>query len=259
MPRPRVRKKSATRRSGRLLGLAGKLLLLVLAAGAALLAFEWLRLPDPAVLAGRDPGATALMRERQRELGRPLRHSPVPLERISIHLRRAVVLAEDARFWRHDGIDWVETRQAATEALERRRLGRGASTLTQQLAKNLYLSEERSLTRKAREWVLAWRLERTLTKRRILELYLNHVEWGEGVFGAEAAARHHFGKPAAELEPAEAAVLAAMLPAPRRRNLATPDAALLRRARRVARLLVDAGFAPHEATEQRVEELLRAE
>lgn len=157
---------------------------------------------------------------------------PVPLERVSPWLQRAVVNSEDARFFLHGGVDVVETRAALEKALARGHLGRGASTLTQQLAKNLWLGEERSLWRKAREAVLASRLE-ALGKERVLELYLSVVEWGEGVWGAEAAARTWFGKPAAELDPAESAVLAAMLPAPRKRTPRRPSARMKARAAQV--------------------------
>ncbi len=146
-----------------------------------------------------------------------------------------MVNSEDARFFQHHGFDVVETGVALEKAVEEGHLGRGASTLTQQLAKNLWLGEERSLLRKAREYFLARRLE-TLGKDRILELYLNVVEWGDGIYGADAAARVWFHKPAAEITPEEAAVLAAMLPAPRKRNPNHPSAALKQRAAEIHEL-----------------------
>jgi monofunctional biosynthetic peptidoglycan transglycosylase len=139
----------------------------------------------------------------------------VPSGAISVHLKRAVLVAEDIGFFRHHGFAPQNMREAMTEALEERKLPRGASTITQQLAKNLWLSPSRSPLRKAREAVLTWQLERTLSKRRILECYLNVVEFGPGVYGAEAASRRYFGKPAAELNEDEAARLAAGLPRPR--------------------------------------------
>jgi len=148
----------------------------------------------------------------------------VPYERISAQLKRAVVAAEDAKFVDHDGFDW----EAITKAIERNeRKGKvvsGASTISQQLAKNLFLSGERSWVRKGEEAAITWMLETVLSKRRILELYLNYAEWGEGVFGAEAAARHHFGTTAAALNASQAAFLAAILPSPRRygRGQVTP-------------------------------------
>jgi len=200
-----------------------------LAAGSFLLT-----LPSVERLRFENPRTTALIEARAaqaREVGRTARRLQqwVPMARISPWLRRAVVNSEDARFYEHEGFDMVEAEAALEEAAERGHLGRGASTITQQLAKNLWLGEERTLWRKLREYFLARRLE-DLGKRRVLELYLNAAEWGEGIYGAEAAARTWFNKPAVELSPDEAAVLAAMLPAPRRRNPHHPNAALRKRA-----------------------------
>ncbi len=211
-------------------------LLLLLAAGAIALPFAVT--PSAAPLLRQNPRTTALLEQRRAEArarGRPYRPALtwVPLDRIAPRLAEAVVLSEDAAFWTHSGIDWHETRAAAEQALERGRLGRGASTITQQLAKNLWLGTERSLWRKAREAALAVKLERALPKRRILALYLNVVEWADGVFGAEAAARHWFGVPARDLSTAQAVVLASMLPAPRRADLARPPRWLARRSRRL--------------------------
>jgi monofunctional biosynthetic peptidoglycan transglycosylase len=167
------------------------------------------------------PGPTAFMERRlaERQAKDPraaLRQQWVPYERISRNLKRAVVAAEDARFLDHEGFDW-EMIQKAMERNERRgKVVAGASTISQQLAKNLFLSGERSWLRKGQEAIITWMLETTLSKRRILELYLNVAEWGEGVFGAEAAARHHFGLPASALAPDQAAWLAVILPSPRR-------------------------------------------
>jgi monofunctional biosynthetic peptidoglycan transglycosylase len=140
----------------------------------------------------------------------------VPLSRISRDLQRAVIVAEDATFYHHHGFDWEGIRGAATRNWDRGELRRGGSTITQQLAKNLYLSPEKNLLRKIHEAAITRALEERLTKKRILELYLNVVEWGKGVYGAEAAAQHHFGKSAQDLGPEEAALLAAILPSPRR-------------------------------------------
>jgi monofunctional biosynthetic peptidoglycan transglycosylase len=158
-----------------------------------------------------------------------------PLSAIDPKLRWAVVTAEDARFFVHDGIDWEATFDALRTNLERGRYARGGSTITQQLAKNLFLSREKSLLRKVREAALAWRLEATLPKRRILELYLNVAEWGPGVYGAEQAARHYLGHPAAYLTWGEAATLAAVLPSPV--NKLNPDRAPGRVRRRRAVIL----------------------
>jgi len=169
----------------------------------------------------RDPSSTAFMERRlaERQAKNPratLKHQSVPYEGISNHLKRAVVAAEDARFLDHEGFDW-EMIQKAIERNERRgKVVAGASTISQQLAKNLFLSGERSWLRKGQEAIITWMLESTLSKRRILELYLNVAEWGDGVFGAQAAARYHFGVSAAALSAEQAAWLAVILPSPRR-------------------------------------------
>ena len=168
-----------------------------------------------------DPDSTSFMRMRLAELRQTdpkatLRHQWVPYERISVHLKRAVVAAEDDRFLDHEGFDW-EGIQRALEKNERKgRLAAGGSTISQQLAKNLFLSPSRSWLRKAQEAVITVMIERTWDKRRILEVYLNVVEWGNGLFGAEAAARRYYGVSAAQLGPGQAARLAVMLPNPRR-------------------------------------------
>ena len=168
-----------------------------------------------------DPGSTSFMRNRLAELRKSdpqaeLRHRWVPYERISIHLKRAVVAAEDDRFLDHDGFDWEGIERALERNAEEGRITAGGSTISQQLAKNLFLSSSRSWLRKGQEAAITMMIEATWDKRRILEVYLNVAEWGNGVFGAEAAARHYHGRPAASLGPAEAARLAVMLPNPRR-------------------------------------------
>jgi monofunctional biosynthetic peptidoglycan transglycosylase len=168
-----------------------------------------------------DPGSTSFMRIRLAELREAdpraeLRQQWVPYERISIHLKRAVVAAEDDRFLDHDGFDWEGIERALERNAEEGRVTAGGSTISQQLAKNLFLSSSRSWLRKGQEAAITLMIEATWDKRRILEVYLNVAEWGNGVFGAEAAARHYYGRPAASLGPAEAARLAVMLPNPRR-------------------------------------------
>ena len=190
------------------------------------LAVLWLTLPEPMALESGWPGTTAYMELRQeqaREGGRPagLSLEPVPLAAIPRPVRRAVIVAEDAAFWRHGGVDWSEVRAAVTEWWREDERLRGASTLTMQLARNLYLSPERSWLRKARETLLAWRLEARLPKSRILELYLNVVELGDGVFGVEAAAHRYWQVSVSALGPRRAAELAATLPSPREDNPAT--------------------------------------
>ncbi|MFV8825213.1 monofunctional biosynthetic peptidoglycan transglycosylase [Thauera sp. WH-2] len=168
-----------------------------------------------------DPGSTSFMRQRLAELRKTdpkaeLRQRWVAYENISVHLKRAVVAAEDDRFLDHRGFDWEGIQRALERNAERGRLAAGGSTISQQLAKNLFLSSSRSWLRKGQEAVLTLMIETTWEKRRILEVYLNVAEWGNGVFGAEAAARHYYGRPASSLGPAEAARLAVMLPNPRR-------------------------------------------
>lgn len=207
------------------------------------LALTWLAtLPDVGKLARHNPTSTALMDRRMAKESkekRPLtkQWSWAPLSRISSHLQRAVVVAEDASFFVHEGFDWEGIRDAALHNLEAGEMKRGGSTITQQLAKNLYLSSERSLLRKIREALITRSLEHRLTKERILELYLNVAEWGRGVYGAEAAARHHFGKSAADLTMSEAAWLAAILPSPQRYDPIRKTAALTRRHQRILRLV----------------------
>ena len=157
----------------------------------------------------------------------------VPLSAIPQSLQNAVIAAEDGRFYSHFGIDLIGVVRAMAANLRQMRFAQGGSTITQQLAKNLYLSTERSLFRKAREALITRSLEQHLTKERILELYLNVAEWGNGVYGAEAAARHHFGKAAYDLTTDEAAWLAAILPSPRRYDPLRKTSFLTRRHERI--------------------------
>jgi len=152
---------------------------------------------------------------RQNRRSGALDHKWVDYQGISIHLKRAIIIAEDAKFVDHEGFDWEGIQRAMGKNLRRGKIVAGGSTITQQLAKNLFLSGERSLLRKGQEAILTAMLEAAMDKRRIFEIYLNVAEWGENVFGAEAAARHYFGVDAAVLEPEQAARLAAMLPRPR--------------------------------------------
>ena len=163
-----------------------------------------------------NPSSTAFMDQHLEKPGARLRYQWVPYSRISEHLKRAVVAAEDAKFLDHEGFDWEAIQKAIQKNEQRGKVVAGASTITQQLAKNMFLSGHRSWLRKGQEAVITWMMERTLSKRRILEIYLNVAEWGEGIFGAEAAARHHFGVSAAALGPEQAAWLAAILPSPKR-------------------------------------------
>ena len=160
---------------------------------------------------------------------------PVPLSRIAPDLQRAVVVAEDARFWEHAGVDWEAMRGALEKNFEKGDLKVGGSTITQQLAKNLYLSPARTPWRKLRELAIANRLEKDLSKKRILELYLNVIEFGSRTFGVEAAARRYLGKSAAEVSREEAATLAAVIPSPRIYDPVKHPDRVARRARRILR------------------------
>ncbi|HEY0481797.1 MAG TPA: monofunctional biosynthetic peptidoglycan transglycosylase, partial [Kofleriaceae bacterium] len=207
--------------------------------------------PDTAPLATENPTSTAFIDLRRADAeaaGRPfaLHWQWRPLGAISRYLRAAVIYAEDYNFYRHDGIDWRAVEHAVSADWNKGAMSVGGSTITQQLAKNLYLSPRRSLVRKLRELLIAFALEDHLTKQRILELYLNIVEWGDGVFGAEAAARRWFHHPAHSLTPAEAVRLAIALPNPTARAPDVRDAELTRKAVRLLRLLrmqglIDAG------------------
>ena len=173
-----------------------------------------------------NPGTTALMRQRLGEAehdGRPLKimQQWIPIGRVPQYVIDAVVVAEDGTFFEHGGIDWFEVQESIEKNLEEGRAARGASTITQQLAKNLYLSTSKDPVRKLKEVIITLLLERTLNKRRILEIYLNIIEWGQGIFGIEAAARTFFGKSAAALTLEEGARLAAVIPSPLRHR---PDA-----------------------------------
>lgn len=213
---------------------AGRVTMAVLAAAFGYVAYIYLTLPDVRTLRTANPRTTAFMELRAREAharGEPVVQDRrwVPYSRISSNLKRAVIVTEDSAFWRHEGIDYAQLKEAMEENLERLEFERGASTITQQLAKNLYLSPSKNPMRKLRELLITRRLEAELTKQRILELYLNVIEWGDGVWGADAAARHYFHKPAAELSPAESALLAAAIANPHVLDPGHPSARLRRR------------------------------
>lgn len=192
-----------------------------------------------------NPGETSFMvREeaalRQKNPAAELRHRWVPYGSISVHLKRAVITSEDARFSEHEGVDWDAIEKAYKENVKRGRPAKGGSTITQQLAKNLFLSPERSYLRKGQELVITYMIEALWDKRRILEVYLNVVEWGEGTFGAEAAARHYYGVTAAQLGPDQSARLAAYLPNPKRYGRVRSGPYLDRRTAHITRYMPDA-------------------
>jgi monofunctional glycosyltransferase len=237
----RTRRSTAARRPLRALILAA------LAALGAWVAWEVRTWPDVSALARSTPSSTAFIdryHAEQRAAGREGRPAWtwVPYAAISPHLKRAVVVAEDITFFSHRGFEPAEMRDALARALEDRELPRGASTISQQLAKNLWLSPSRNPLRKLREAMLTRQLERALDKRRILELYLNVAEFGPGVYGAEAASRRYFGKPAASLGEAEAARLAASLPAPRHWHPGAGSRTAEQQAERIRRRMTRAQF-----------------
>ena len=221
---------------------AGRRALIAVLALVAAAALFFATLPDVGSLARHDPPTTAFIERRKAELRREGRSDRidrviVPLSRISPALRRAVILTEDQNFYRHHGVDWEATRLAIRTDIDRRRLRVGGSTITQQLAKNLYLSPARTPWRKAREIAIAIEMDRLLPKNRILELYLNAIEWGERCYGAEAASRLYFGHPASQLTDREAAILAAMIASPRVYGPGRHSRRLERRAMRILRLM----------------------
>jgi monofunctional glycosyltransferase len=202
----------------------------------AVVAYVYLTLPDVRVLATTNPTSTAFMTLRQAEAGREgrklrHRHQWVRYSRISKNLQRAVLVAEDSRFFQHEGVDLEEIKKSIEINMERGGAIRGASTITQQLAKNLYLSPSKDPLRKLKELIIARRLEAALSKARILEIYLNVIEWGDGIWGAEAAARAYFGVPASALTREQAALLAGAIINPRVLNPARPNRRLLARQR----------------------------
>ena len=209
----------------------GRALAAVAAIAFGCAAYLYLTLPDVRLLRTSNPSTTAFIELRARE-ARAKGEQPrrvqrwVSYARISSHLKKAVLVAEDSAFWQHDGIDYEQLKESMEVNLARREFVRGASTITQQLAKNLYLSPSKNPVRKLREMVIARRLEAELSKQRILGIYLNVIEWGDGIYGAEAAARTYFRKPAADLGPQESAILAASIRNPRVFSPAQPTARL---------------------------------
>jgi monofunctional biosynthetic peptidoglycan transglycosylase len=216
--------------------LVWRILLAPIAAGFAVLAYVYVTLPDVRVLAHTNPTDTAFMQLRRAEAaqeGTSARqvHRWVPYSRISQNLKRAVLVAEDDAFFQHEGVDFEQLQKVIEADLGQGRAVRGASTITQQLAKNLYLSPSRDPLRKLREWIIARRLEAELSKTRIFEIYLTVIEWGDGIWGAEAAARTYFGTSAASLTQSQAALLAGSIVNPRVLTVKRPTRRLLARQR----------------------------
>jgi monofunctional biosynthetic peptidoglycan transglycosylase len=214
--------------------MAARLAVAAAAVVFGLIAYVYLTLPDVRTLATANPTSTAFMRLRSEEAERDGKrrrhlHQWVPYSRISQNLKRAVLVAEDSAFWDHEGIDVEQIRESVRINIESGAAVRGASTITQQLAKNLYLSPSRDPLRKLRELIIARRMEAALSKARIFEIYLNVIEWGDGIWGAEAAARTYFGVPASAIGREQAALLAGAIINPRVLSPARPNGRLLRR------------------------------
>jgi monofunctional biosynthetic peptidoglycan transglycosylase len=215
--------------------------LLALVAGLAF--YLYFSLPDVSELKRKNPATTALMELRDREyrsknIRAARQQTWAPYGAISEHLKKAVLVSEDAAFFSHPGIDVHELKAALKKDWETWSFSRGGSTITMQLAKNLYLSPSKNPLRKAKEIIIAWQLERHLSKRRIFEIYLNVVEFGRNLYGAEAAARFYFGKSAAALDPLESATLAALLPSPR----SSGERSLLKRRNLILGRLAKVGY-----------------
>lgn len=223
---------------------------LIVAASAVFvlfIAFQFVY-PDVLRLAKENPKKTAFMEFREAEWKREnkkyrITQKWVPLSAISPYLIKAVLIGEDDKFWKHEGFDYEALQKAIEKDLKARKFKVGGSTISQQLAKNLYLSPSKNPVRKIREAILTWRMERALSKKRILELYLNVAEWGEfGIFGIEAASRRYYGKPASALGPEEAARLAAVLPNPRKYNPLGDQLYVTNRWKRIYNIMVKRGI-----------------
>ena len=227
-----------------------RVLLAAVVGAIALAGYVLIGLPgrgDVRALATANPETTGVMRQREaeaRKAGRPVRRmqSWVPISRMSRHLVHAVLSSEDQKFFGHQGVDWEAIEKSAQEDRKKGRLARGGSTITQQLAKNLFFTTHKSVVRKIRELIVARWLEDDLSKRRILELYLNVIEWGDGVYGAQAAAQRYYGKPASAIGAEEAAGLAGMVPNPRTINPRVDPRRFARAQRRVLWLMAHAGY-----------------
>jgi monofunctional biosynthetic peptidoglycan transglycosylase len=222
---------------------------------------------DVGKYANKNPAKTAFMKYREAQWkakGRTIkiRQMWVPLSKISPNIRKAVIVGEDAKFWKHDGFDFDAMRKAFETNIEKRKMAVGASTITMQLAKNLFLSPSKNPVRKIHEAILTWRIERLLSKNRILELYLNIAEWGDGIFGIEMASRTYYGHGASELTKDEAVRLAAVLPNPILFNPLKNSRFVSRRSRLITRALggdVKAAIALHEIPQVKKQDSSKAD
>ncbi|HET6514319.1 MAG TPA: monofunctional biosynthetic peptidoglycan transglycosylase [Thermodesulfovibrionales bacterium] len=220
---------------------------LVLLVTLSLAVLYFLLMPDISRMKKENPGKTSFMEYRERESrgkGKPYRITQVwvPLSKVSPYVVKAVLIAEDDKFWKHEGFDYEAIQKAMERDIKAKKFKLGGSTISQQLAKNLYLSPSKNPVRKIAEAIITWRMERALSKKRILELYLNVIEWGDGIFGIEAASRHYYGKSSSQLSPEEAARLAAVLPNPRKYNPTGNQRYVLNRSSLISAIMVKRGI-----------------
>lgn len=222
--------------------------------------------PDVSILKKHNPSTTAFMEYRKKQwaedgLDKTIDQRWVKLKKVSPYLIKAVIIGEDDKFWKHEGFDFDAMKKALEKDIAEGKLKAGGSSISQQLAKNLYLSPSKNPIRKVKEAILTWRIEKSLSKKRIMELYVNIAEWGDGIFGIEAAARHHYGKRARALTAQEAVRLASVLPNPIVFNpRSTTSAYVRKRSRAIYRVMLRRGIvipeyeevmsAPEEKTEE---------
>lgn len=212
------------------------------------IAYIYFSLPDIESLKRHNPKKTSFMEYREREWKRQgrkyrIQQKWVPVSQISPYLIKAVLIAEDDKFWRHEGFDYEAMQKAMEKDIKAGKFKAGGSTISQQLAKNLYLTPSKNPLRKIEEAVITWRIEKILSKKRILELYLNVAEWGDaGIFGIEAAAGHYYGKPASNLTPDESARLASVLPNPRKYNPAGDSKYVVNRSNLIYNIMIKRGI-----------------
>ena len=207
--------------------------------------------PNVAYLKKNSPGKTAFMEYREetwhkKRINKSINTAWVPLSEISPYIVKAVIVAEDDNFWSHEGFDFNAMQKALEKDIKNKKFEAGGSTISQQLAKNLYLTPAKIPIRKIKEAILTWRIERQLSKRRIIELYLNVAEWGDGIFGIELAAQTNFGKHAANLTAREAATLAAILPSPRHYKINGESGYVEGQAERIYQIMVRRGIVIQE-------------
>ncbi len=220
----------------------------------ALLAFHFIY-PDVSKLKKENPKKTAFMKYREKEWARnnkgyTIQQIWIPYDSISPYLIKAVLIGEDDKFWQHEGFDYQAMQKAIEKDIKAKKFKLGGSTISQQLAKNLYLSPSKNPVRKVREAIITWRMERALSKKRLLEIYLNIAEWGDrGIFGIEAASRHYYGRSAYALGPEEASRLAAVLPNPRKFNPTGSSRYVVNRSGLIYNIMVKRGIVVPEFEE----------